>query len=369
MAFNSERFTFTSSTPRVVFGPNSINSLPEELQRLGSKRPIIVCSPTRISLATTIRGILEKASIPLAGILDRAVVHVPVDITESSVAYVEHQSADCVISVGGGSAVGLGKALCFRTGLPHICIPTTYSGSEMTAILGELKDGKKVAVTDLKILPSTVIYDVTLTMELPQHLTSVSGLNAMAHSVEALYAKDANPVMSLVALESLTCLAKSLPLVASEPTSTEARSSVLYGAFLAGMAVASTGIALQHKLAHTVAGCCDLPHAETHAILLPHTVAYNLPSLGSDVIDRFGIALVGRPGVSAQEIVSAITSIMQTLGVRCALKDIGMKEEDISRTAHIAMEKQYWNPRSLELDRIKEVIRRAWAGETARVDL
>lgn len=114
--------------------------------------------------------------------MDKAMVHVPVNITESSVAQVEANAADCVISLGGGSAVGLGKAICFRTGLPHVCIPTTYSGSEMTAILGELKDGKKVAVTDPKILPATVIYDVNLTMQLPKHLSAVSGLNAMAHS-------------------------------------------------------------------------------------------------------------------------------------------------------------------------------------------
>lgn len=135
------------------------------------------------------------------------------------------------------------------------------------------------------------------------------------------------------------------------------------------MVVASTGIALQHKLAHTVAGCCGLPHAETHSILLPHTVAYNLPSLGRDVIERLGMALVDRPGLSAQDVVSAIADIRQALDVQCALRDLGMKEEDIDRTACVAMEKQYWNPRPLEKEKIKELIRRAWAGETPRADL
>lgn len=182
MASNDDMFSFSAATPRVVFGPGAMDSLPDELGRLGVKLPIIVCSPTRVSLAGTVNGILRTASISTAGVVDRAVVHVPVDITESSVAQVEANAADCVISVGGGSAVGLGKAISFRTGLPHVCIPTTYSGSEMTAILGELKDGRKVAVTDPKILPATVIYDVDLTMQLPKHLTAVSGLNAMAHS-------------------------------------------------------------------------------------------------------------------------------------------------------------------------------------------
>lgn len=187
--------------------------------------------------------------------------------------------------------------------------------------------------------------------------------------MEALYARDANPVTSLLAVESLQCLSRSLPRLAADPSCREARSSVLYGAFLAGMVVTSTGIALQHKLAHTVAGCCGLPHAETHAVLLPHTLAYNLPSLGADVVERFGVALVGRPGLSSQDIVSAVADIRQALDVQCALRGLGMKEEDIDRTARIAMEKQYWNPRPLGAEKIREVVRRAWAGENPRVDL
>lgn len=182
MASNSQGFVFSASTPRVVFGPGSLSNLPEELRRLGVNLPVIVCSPTRASLARTVNNILETASIHTARILDRAVVHVPSEITNTSVGHLKADGVDCVVSVGGGSAIGLGKAICFRAGLPHICIPTTYSGSEMTAILGERKDGKKVAITDPKILPSTVIYDVDLTMQLPKHLSAVSGLNAMAHS-------------------------------------------------------------------------------------------------------------------------------------------------------------------------------------------
>ena len=188
-------------------------------------------------------------------------------------------------------------------------------------------------------------------------------------TVEALYAEDANPVSSLIALEAIRCLIESLPQVSEDPSSREARTSVQYGAFLAGMAVASTGIALQHKLAHTVAGCCNLPHAETHAILLPHTVAYNLPVLESDVIDGLGKALLGQPGLPAPDIVSAINDIRQRLEIPCALKDLGMREEDIERTTSISMQKQYWNPRALEKEKIKELIRRAWAGEVPQADL
>lgn len=215
---SSTDFVFTGSWPRTVFGSDTINGIPEELHRLHVERPVIVCSPTRVSLAKLVKDILEHAGVTVLGVVDKAAVHVPVELTEESVTLTKSYGADSVISVGGGSAVGLGKAICYRMALPHVCIPTTYSGSEMTAILGELKDGKKVAVTHPKILPSTVIYDVTLTLQLPRTLTAVSALNAMAHSIESLYAEGANPVAALAALESIRCLRLSLPGVVADPS-------------------------------------------------------------------------------------------------------------------------------------------------------
>lgn len=174
--------------------------------------------------------------------------------------------------------------------------------------------------------------------------------------------------MSTLALESITLLAKSLPVVVADSSSIGERSSVLQGAFLAGMTVAATGIALQHKLAHTVAGCCNLPHADTHAILLPHTISYNIGALDDATVERLGLALTGRPQASASDIVRALGMLLRTLEVRCALKDLGMSESDIDRTTDIAMEKPYWNPRPLERERISEIIRRAWAGDMPRAD-
>jgi alcohol dehydrogenase class IV len=392
MSSNLE-FCFSSSCPRVVFGRSGLEKLPEELRRLGVESPVIVSSPTRVNLAENVRSILQDSLITVASIIDKAIVHVPIDITEQVVDQTQSFGADSIISVGGGSAIGLGKAIAVRTGLPHICVPTTYSGSEMTAILGELKDGRKVARTDPKIMPATVIYDVDLTMQLPKTLTAVSGLNALAHSskkypasscrsslctmlptltidsVEALYARGANPVTSILALESISSLASHLPKVIADPSSIEGRSSVLYGAFLAGMTVATTGIALQHKLAHTVAASCGLPHADTHAILLPHTVAYNLPALSEETVDGLGLAFLGRSRVSVDEIISALGTLQRSLGIQVALRDIGMEQEDIQRTADIAMEEPYWNPRQLKKEGILEIIRRAWAGEAPRIIL
>jgi alcohol dehydrogenase class IV len=196
MASPDQGFAFSLSCPRVVFGSGTLRKLPEELSRLKVSYPVIVCSPTRASLARVVKQVLDGSSVRAVGIIDRAAVHVPADVTEAALKEARRLSPDAIISVGGGAAVGLGKALVLRTGWPHVCIPTTYSGSEMTAILGELKHGRKVAVTDPKILPATVIYDVVLTLPLPRDITAVSGVNALAHSSKYSNNKNSTKIRS-----------------------------------------------------------------------------------------------------------------------------------------------------------------------------
>ena len=183
------------------------------------------------------------------------------------------------MALGGGSTIGLAKAIALRTDLPQIAIPTTYAGSEMTPILGETKDGRKTTQKSPKVLPEVVIYDVDLTMTLPQGLSGTSGINAIAHAVEALYAEDSNPIISVLAEQSIAALGRSLPKIAADPGDREARSDAQYGAFLAGACLGSVGMALHHKLCHTLGGMFDLPHSETHTIVLPHALAYNAPAV------------------------------------------------------------------------------------------
>jgi alcohol dehydrogenase class IV len=173
-------FSYFSQSPKVIFGSGTIAQLPEELKFLKASNPLIISSLSRVSLAHTIRDLLSAAGINAVEILDTAQVHNPSEIIESGLAKAE--ARDVLISVGGGSAVGLGKAIGFRTGIPHVCVPTTYSGSEMTPILGETKDGKKTSTTDARILPAIVFYDVDLTMDLPPKISGPSGVNAIAHS-------------------------------------------------------------------------------------------------------------------------------------------------------------------------------------------
>ncbi|KAF6806441.1 maleylacetate [Colletotrichum musicola] len=360
-------FVFGITTPKVFFGPGTLSNLPAELRSRALTKPLIICSPSRTSLAIKIQQKLSEAGITDTEILDTAKVHNPSEIIAPAVERAANR--DALVSVGGGSAVGLGKAIALRTGMPQVAIPTTYSGSEMTPIIGETKDGKKTSTTDPKILPKVVIYDVDLTMDLPAKISGPSGLNAMAHSFEALYSRQASPMTDHLALESIKALSRALPAIASDPSSVEARTSALYGAFLAGLLASATGIALQHKLAHAAGGTLNLPHAETHSVLLPHSIAYNAGCFSEDIRKKLSSALLQSTGDSAAGIVAGLNELLRLLEIPTGLKDVGMPEGDIDRVTDVASDTPYWNPRPLEKAKIREIVRRAWAGEQARTDL
>jgi alcohol dehydrogenase class IV len=264
--------------------------------------------------------------------------------------------ADCVVSLGGGSTTGLGKALALRTGVNQLCIPTTYAGSEMTPILGQTENGLKTTVRSLAVLPETVIYDVDLTRTLPASLAATSGINAIAHAVEALYARDANPVISLMAEDGIRTLARALPAIAEDTENRDARTEALYGAWLCGVCLGTVGMALHHKLCHTLGGTFDLPHAETHTIVLPHALAYNAP-LAPAAMVRIARA------IDAADAAQGLYDLARRLNAKLALRDLGMPEAGIEKAADLAVTNAYWNPRPLERNAIRNLIARAWAGE------
>ena len=189
-------FHYNGHPARVIFGSGTLSQLPDEVARLGLKRTLVLATPPQEAEAKRVAALLGDAS---AGVFAGAVMHTPVEVTEKAMAVVADTEADGVIAIGGGSTTGLGKAIAFRTDLPQIVVPTTYAGSEMTPILGETKDNAKTTQSSPKILPEVVIYDVDLTMSLPAGLSGTSGINAIAHAVEALYSRDANPIVDLMA--------------------------------------------------------------------------------------------------------------------------------------------------------------------------
>ncbi|RAL04925.1 maleylacetate reductase [Aspergillus ibericus CBS 121593] len=354
-------FEYNSSPSRVLFGPGTLSQLPSELTRLNLKSPLVLCTPQQTHQAESVKAILNGQ---VAGIFTEATMHTPTHITDKALEYATAQNADSVISIGGGSTIGLGKAISIRTGLPHICIPTTYAGSEMTPILGETADGLKKTRSDPKILPGTVIYDVDLTMSLPVAMSATSGVNAIAHAVEALYARNTNPIINLLALEGTKALATSLPELITDPTSQSARSSAQYGAWLCGTCLGSVGMSIHHKLCHTLGGSFNLPHAETHTAVLPHALSYNAPRI-PEAMKKLAEVLPESNG----DAIHGLNVLLGKLQVKRGLREFGMKEEDIDKAADIAVANPYWNPREIEREPIRELIRRVWAGEPARADL
>jgi alcohol dehydrogenase class IV len=283
-------------------------------------------------------------------------MHTPVEVTERALEQVKAIGADGVVAVGGGSTTGLAKAIALRTDLPQIVAPTTYAGSEMTPILGETQDGVKTTRSSPKILPEVVIYDVDLTLSLPIALSITSGMNAIAHGVEALYARERNPVISLLAEEGIAAVSRALPGIKAGPAGKQARSDALYGAWLCGICLGSVGMALHHKLCHTLGGSFDLPHAETHTAVLPHAVRYNAMA-APEAMARIARAL------DVTDAAQGLFDLAAGLGATMALRDLGMPEAGIDRATDLALTNPYWNPQPLERNALRDLITAVWAGQ------
>ncbi|BAI74423.1 maleylacetate reductase (plasmid) [Azospirillum sp. B510] len=344
-------FTYVGNPARVIFGSGTIDRLPEEVARLNAKRALILSTPAQHAEAERLAGLLGPSA---AGVFPGAAMHTPVEISDFATDRARSLKADVLVAIGGGSTTGLGKAIALRTDLPQIVLPTTYAGSEMTPILGETSGGQKRTQSSPRILPEVVIYDVDLTMDLPAGLSGTSGINAIAHAVEALYARDSNPVIDALALEAVGALARALPAIAADPKNREARSGALYGAWLCGICLGSVGMALHHKLCHTLGGSFDLPHSETHTIVLPHALAYNAPAIPG--------VMAKLAGVLGPDPARALFAIGRAVGAPAGLKTLGMPEEGIDRAVDLALSNPYWNPRPLERPALRELIARAWDG-------
>jgi maleylacetate reductase len=347
----TREFTFQGSAARIVFGAGKVGEVGRWIAALGCSRALVLSTPHQKPDAERMAaGLGDRA----AGVFAGAAMHTPVEVTEQAMKVVAALGADCVVSLGGGSTTGLGKAIAYRTDLPQVVIPTTYAGSEVTNILGQTEGGKKTTVRDGRILPEVVIYDPDLTTGLPVAMSVTSGLNAMAHAVEGLYAEDGNPVSSLMAVEGLKAFAASLPVLVRAPQDGAARAQALYGAWLCGTVLGAVAMSLHHKLCHTLGGSFDMPHAETHAVMLPHTAAYNFEAardLLAPAADIFGGSIGG-----------GLWDFAKDLGAPLSLAGLGLAERDLDRAADIAVQNPYSNPRPIDRASIRALLQAAWEG-------
>jgi maleylacetate reductase len=348
-----EAFQYTALPGRVVFGFGTLAKVADELALIGSKRAFVVSDPHHATdAAARLMGVMGEAGVHLS---TDAVMHTPADVTERVLAKLKACDADCIVGLGGGSTTGLAKALALRTDLPQIVLPTTYAGSEATPVLGETRDGQKSTVRSMKVLPEVIIYDVELTCGLPPAISLVSGINAIAHAVEALYAKDANPVTSSLAEQGIAALGVALPQIVSNPADRNARANALFGAWLCGACLGTVGMSLHHKLCHVLGGTFGLPHAETHTVILPHAVAYNAAA-APVAIYRAARAL------GADDAAQALFDLAAANGAPTSLRELGMLSGDLDAAADAAVQSPYWNPRAVERHAIRKLLDDAFNG-------
>jgi len=345
-------FEHDTGRTRILFGQGTVERVGEELVRMGGRRALVLSTPGRAPLAEQIGFQIGRSA---AGVFAGAVEHTPVEVTERAIARMRNLNADSIVSVGGGSTTGLGKALVFRSRVPHLVLPTTYAGSEVTPVLGETVDGEKVTRRAKDLVPQAVIYDVELTRTLPWPITLTSAVNAMAHAVEALYGNDRNPESDRTAVEAIRVLASGLKELQSDFEKIDARADLLYGAWLGGTCLAKVGMGLHHKLCHTLGGSFGLPHAPTHAVLLPYAMEYNATVAGN-AMARTAAAL-GVPDAP-----SGMQSLIRSLGGPTSLAEVGFGVQQIREAAQLATERPYPNPRLVTLEGIIDLLGRATAG-------
>ncbi|MFJ4268430.1 maleylacetate reductase [Paenarthrobacter nicotinovorans] len=324
-----------------------------EVVQLGLKRVLVLSTEFQADLAEEVSAALGDLSV---GVYAKAEMHVPLESAQAAQEFATKAGADGCIAVGGGSTTGLGKAIALEYGTPIIALPTTYAGSEMTPIWGLTADGVKKTGRDAKVLPRSVIYDPELTVSLPVGMSVTSGFNAIAHAVEALYAPDASPIVSLMAEEGIRALVQALPKIVQDPTNLEHRSEALYGAWLCGATLGATTMSLHHKLCHTLGGTFNLPHAETHTVVLPYALAYNAAGAPE------AVAAIAR-ATGADDPSDFLRQLSLQLGAPSSLRELGLTDQDIEIATEIATRNPYANPREVTPEGIRGLLRAALNGD------
>ena len=349
-------FIYDALPGRVVFAAGaSRDLLAAEVDRLGAQRLLLIATVQERPLAEELSAVLGDRVV---GVFDEVRPHVPNPVAERARDAASALEADALLSIGGGSTTGTAKIIALTTGLPIVAVPTTYAGSEMTPVWGMTTAARKETGNDRRVLPKVVVYDPELTYTLPAFITGPSAINAMAHCVEAFYAPGANPITSLAAEEGIRALARGVPVAVERPEDPGGRADTLYGAYLAGAAFAVAGSAIHHKICHVLGGAYDLPHADLHTVVLPYATAFNAERL-PDVSARVASAL----GAESDDAAAAIQALALRIGAPTALRDIGMREEDLDEATRLVLEKvPADNPRPADEQNIRELLEDAFAG-------
>jgi maleylacetate reductase len=350
------RFVHDTLPQRVCFGSGAAAAnLSAEIENLGARNVMLIAAKPETHLAETI-----VTGIPVAIRHDDVVMHVPVEVAERAREVAAESKADALVSVGGGSTTGLAKAIALTTGLPIVAVPTTYAGSEATPVWGLTEGAKKTTGIDLRVLPKVIVYDAALTTSLPVDMSVASGLNALAHCVDSMWAPNADPINAAFAVEGIRSLHTGLPKVAADPEDLEGREHALYAAYLSAASFASAGSGLHHKICHVLGGMYNLPHAQTHATVLPYVLAFNAPA-APEAEERIAAAF------GTWTAIDGLVALKDELNAPRALADYGFTEDSITQAAEAILPSvPPSNPRPVTAEDLRTLLRAAWAGTDPR---
>lgn len=363
----SPTFVYESAEQRVVFASGrGGEAVAEEVARRHAKRVLLITGTAELPLAEKL-----TAGLGVVGRFTDVRQHVPLECAEAATSMARSSDIDLLLSVGGGSTTGTAKAVARSTGLPILAVPTTYAGSEATPVWGLTVDGRKTTGTEKSVLPKVVVYDASLTRSLPVGLSVSSGLNALAHCVDAWWGPRHNPISSALATEGVRTLATGLIGVVADPSDLSTREQLIYATYLSGVAFAGAGSGLHHKICHVLGGGWDLNHADTHAVVLPHVAGLNLPA-APDAQRHLLAALPGNGDVNSpaadEQALSALVALYARAGAPRALRDLGLPERDLDRATDLIMTQvPAENPRPITREVMRTVLQRAWAGEVAEL--
>lgn len=348
------QFHHISYAQSVSFGAGeATGNLLREVERLNSKRPLLIHAPETAELAENVIG-----SLQLVARISEAPQHVPVAAAKAARMTARTSEADLLISVGGGSATGLAKAVALELGLPIIAVPTTYAGSEATWMWGMTENGEKKTGSDSVVLPSAVVYDSDLLKGLPTSMAAASALNAVAHCVDSFWAPKANPITSAEAASGLDALARGIELLSAAPDSVEGRDACLFGTYLSARAFAASGSGLHHKICHVLGGAYNMPHAQTHATVLPYVVAQTVPH-APEARRLLARAL----GTTEEGVVEAVSELRVTAGAKYTLEELGLPAEGIGVIAKkVASAVPAGHPGPKDEEHLRALIEAAWSG-------
>ena len=346
-------FTYSGLPYRVLHGPGCVAALGDELDRVGARRAMFCCTSRR---RAAIEALADRTGDRIAGICDKARIFVPRDAVETGRKAATDLGADCLISYGGGSSVGLAKAIALELDIPIISIATTYSGSETTALQGIVgRDGVRTNYRSMRMLPKCLIYDAELTVALPLDISIPSGFNAISHAISSFLGESANPVAELFAEAGIAAMSSALAEISEDPANIDARGRALYGSWLCGLTVMSAGTTIHHKIVHVLGTGYGLPHGPTHAVVLPHSTAYNRDA-APEAMRRIARALGGADPSDA------LFRLLERSGAATSLKDLGLPCLTLDEVADKIMIDRYFNRRTYERDAIRALLDDAWHG-------